>query len=67
MLSPTEKVLFILLVAVSLMATYNTFGNMFKIILRGQGQLRFDHFVRRAWQGYQDFKRRVMRKESVTA
>ncbi|MEJ2749015.1 MAG: [Fe-S]-binding protein, partial [Anaerolineae bacterium] len=51
MLSPTEKILFILLVAISLMATYNTFGNMFKIILRGQGQLRFDHFVRRAWQG----------------
>ena len=52
MLSPTEKNLFILLVAISLTATYNTFGNMFKIILRGQGKLNFDNFVRRAWEGF---------------
>ncbi len=51
MLSPTEKVLFILLVAISLTATYNTFGQMFKIILRGQGKLNFDHFLRRAGEG----------------
>jgi Fe-S oxidoreductase len=51
MISPTEKILFILLVAISLTATYNTFGNMFKIILRGQGKLRFDNFGRRAWEG----------------
>ena len=51
MLSPTEKILFALLVAISLTATYNTFGNMFKIILRGQGKLRFDNFGQRAWEG----------------
>ncbi len=51
MLSPTEKSLFILLVAISLVATYNTFGQMIKIILRGQGELRFDNFARRAWDG----------------
>lgn len=51
MISPTEKILFILLVAISLTATYNTFGNMFKIILRGQGQLRFDNLGRRTWEG----------------
>ncbi len=51
MLSSTEKILFLLLVAISLVATYNTFGQMFKIILRGQGQLRFDNFAQRAWKG----------------
>ena len=52
MLTTTEKLLFGLLVAISLMATYNTFGLMARIILRGQGRLYFDNFFGRAWAGF---------------
>ncbi len=48
MLTGTEKLLFGLLVAISLTATYNTFGQMAQIIMRGQGKLNFDAFVQRA-------------------
>lgn len=52
MLTTTEKLLFALLVAISLMATYNTFGQMFRIVQRGQGQLYFDNFFQRLWTGF---------------
>lgn len=52
MLTATEKLLFALLVAISLMATYNTFGQMFRVVQRGQGQLYFDNFFQRLWAGF---------------
>ncbi|MCA9933181.1 MAG: (Fe-S)-binding protein [Ardenticatenaceae bacterium] len=52
MLTNTEKLLFILLVAISLMATYNTFGQMFRIVQRGQGKLNFDNLGQRIWNGF---------------
>ncbi len=52
MLTATEKLLFALLVAISLMATYNTFGQMFRIVQRGQGQLNFDKLPQRLWAGF---------------
>jgi Fe-S oxidoreductase len=51
MLSPTEKFLFILLVAISLGATYITFDEMRRIIAQGQGRLRLDDLGRRAVNG----------------
>jgi Fe-S oxidoreductase len=53
MLSPTEKFLFVFLVVVAAVATINTFGQMAKTILRGQGQLPFNELPRRAWKGLQ--------------
>lgn len=47
MLTTIEKVLFGLLVAISIMATYTTFNQMAKIIQRGQGELRLDDLPRR--------------------
>ena len=51
MLSPIEKVLFAFLVLVCGVATINTFGQMVKIIMRGQGKLRLDELPRRAITG----------------
>jgi Fe-S oxidoreductase len=51
MLTAIEKLLFALLLAVTLTATYNTYGQMARIILRGQGKLRTDHLLRRAVTG----------------
>jgi Fe-S oxidoreductase len=51
MLTPIEKILFILLVAASLYATYITFSRMAAVILRGQGKLNLDELPRRAFQG----------------
>ncbi|WP_420632011.1 (Fe-S)-binding protein [Candidatus Leptofilum sp.] len=51
MLSPTEKVLFAFLVLVCTVATINTFGQMAKIIGRGQGKLKLDELPRRAMTG----------------
>lgn len=48
MLTTIEKLLFGLLVAISIMATYTTFTQMAKIIQRGQGELRLDDLPRRA-------------------
>ncbi|MCB0155613.1 MAG: hypothetical protein KDF65_12525, partial [Anaerolineae bacterium] len=52
MLTLIEKILFALAVAGSLYMTYRTFGKMAKVILRGQGQLRFDDLPRRLWEGF---------------
>ncbi|MFQ5400489.1 MAG: heterodisulfide reductase-related iron-sulfur binding cluster [Anaerolineae bacterium] len=51
MLTPTEKLLFGLLVAISLTATYNTFNQMARIINRGQGRLHLQGLPRRALRG----------------
>ncbi|MCA9924209.1 MAG: hypothetical protein KC421_17655, partial [Anaerolineales bacterium] len=51
MLSPIEKILFGLLVAVCLTATYNTFGQMGRIIMRGQGELNLKDLPQRIIKG----------------
>lgn len=51
MLSPTEKFLFILLVAMSLGATIITFEEMRRIIARGHGELKLDDLPRRLVAG----------------
>ncbi len=47
MLTDVEKMLFILLALLSMGASYAGFKDMFQIIGRGQGELRFDGIVRR--------------------
>ncbi len=47
MLTSVEKVLFILLAALALGATYQGFMEMYKIIMRGEGQLHFDKLPQR--------------------
>ncbi len=51
MLSNFERIMFVLLVAICLMATYNTFGQMWRVIQRGQGSLPIDQLPRRTWEG----------------
>ena len=51
MLTTTEKVLFVLLVAISAMATYTTFKMMATIIGRGQGKLRLEDLPRQIMTG----------------
>jgi Fe-S oxidoreductase/nitrate reductase gamma subunit len=51
MLTPIEKILFILLAIFSLVATYYTFSQMIKIVLRGQGSLNFDRLPQRIVTG----------------
>ena len=51
MLSPTEKILFGLLVAVCVTATVNTFGQMGQIIWRGQGELNLKNLPQRIITG----------------
>jgi len=48
MLTDVEKMLFILLALFSVGASYAGFKEMFRIIDRGQGELRFDGIIRRA-------------------
>ena len=51
MLTPTEKLLFVLLAVISLGATTVTFQEMGQIILRGQGKLNFDKLPQRLVRG----------------
>ena len=51
MLSPIEKTIFTFLVLVCVVATINTFGQMYKIIMRGKGKLKLDELPRRAMTG----------------
>jgi ferredoxin/nitrate reductase gamma subunit len=51
MLSPIEKALFGFLVLICTIATINTFGQMSKIIMRGQGKLKLNELPRRAVTG----------------
>lgn len=49
MLTDVEKMLFIMLALLAIGATYSGFVEMYQIINRGQGQLHFSNFFRRAW------------------
>lgn len=51
MLSPTEKLLFILLAAISIGATIVTFDEMRRIIARGRGKLRLEDLPQRLVTG----------------
>ena len=51
MLSPVEKVLFILLVLISLGATARTFEEMYRVIGRGEGRLPYNDLPRRILKG----------------
>ena len=51
MLSTTERLVFILLNVICIVAAYNTFTDMFAIINRGQGTLHWNELPRRAWHG----------------
>ncbi len=51
MLSITEKLLFTLLVLISIVATISTFGDMYAIIIRGADRLYFEKLPRRMWTG----------------
>ncbi len=47
MLTPIERLLFVLLVAICLTAAYTTFKLMADIVMQGQGQLRLDNLFQR--------------------
>ncbi len=49
MLTPTETILFVLLVFICAVAAYYTWGQMFRIINRGGRQLYFDNPAQRLW------------------
>ncbi|MCB8954054.1 MAG: (Fe-S)-binding protein [Ardenticatenales bacterium] len=51
MLTTVEKLLFTLLVLASLSAGYIAFERMYKIIMRGEGELRLDHLPQRLLKG----------------
>lgn len=51
MLSTTERLLFILLNIICIVAAYNTFTEMFLVINRGQGTLHWNELPRRMWHG----------------
>ncbi len=51
MLTGIEKLLFGLLMLFSLVASYYTFGQVVRIVLRGQGKLNFDHLPQRMMTG----------------
>ena len=51
MLSPTEKILFGLLVAICLTATYTTFSQMYQIVMRGEGKLDLSQLPQRIMRG----------------
>ena len=51
MLTPIEVTLFALLVLICAVAAYHTWGEMFRIINKGQGQLYFDHLSQRVVTG----------------
>lgn len=50
MLSPIEKMLFILLALLAIGATYQGFMQMYLIINRGEGKLYFDKLPQRLWK-----------------
>lgn len=52
MLILIEQILFMLIVAASLYATYENFGKMFKVIQLGQGRLPLDQIPARLWKGW---------------
>lgn len=69
MLSPTEKLLFILLVAISIGATIVTFEEMRRIIARGRDELRLDDLPRRLLAGVVALitQGRILKNRKVTS
>lgn len=51
MLSPIEKGLFAFLVLICGVAAINSFGQMYKIVMRGEGKLKLDDLARRTMTG----------------
>src|SRR5687767_1858757 len=50
MLTPFERLLFIMLALFAIGATYSGFMDVYRIINKGQGRLHFENFFRRAWR-----------------
>ncbi|HIP73493.1 MAG TPA: 4Fe-4S dicluster domain-containing protein [Anaerolineae bacterium] len=69
MLTLIEKILFSLLVVISLVAALNTWGQMARIIERGQGKLYTDHLLRRLWEGFLALftQGSILRRRKVTS
>ncbi len=69
MLSVVEKILFAIVLLVSLYFTYITFGKMIKIVMRGQGQLNFDQLPQRMWTGFMALisQGRIIRHRKVSS
>ena len=51
MLTNFERLMFFLLLAICLTATVGTFGQMWRVIQRGQGSLDLNNLPRRVWNG----------------
>ena len=69
MLTAIEKILFSLLVIISLTAAFNTWGQMARIIQRGQGRWRTDHLPRRLLAGIVALfsQGRILRRRKLTS
>jgi Fe-S oxidoreductase len=50
MLTPFERLLFIMLALFAVGATYSGFMDVYRIIDKGQGKLHFENFFKRAWR-----------------
>ena len=69
MLTAIEKILFSLLVIISLTAAFNTWGQMARIIQRGQGKWRTGHLPRRLLAGIVALfsQGRILRRRKLTS
>lgn len=69
MLTDVEKMLFIMLSLFAIGATYAGMLEMYQIINRGQGQLHFSNFVRRAWNALVIFisQRTTLKTRHITS
>src|SRR5688572_19743597 len=50
MLTPFERLLFIILALFAIGATYSGFLDVYRIINKGHGKLHFENFLQRAWR-----------------
>lgn len=69
MLTPVEKMLFLILVVLALGATYAGIMQMIQIINRGQGELQLSNFFRRAWNALEIYitQRTTLKTRRVTS
>ncbi len=69
MLTDVEKMLFIMLALFAVGATYSGFMEMYQIINRGQGQLHFSNFFKRAWNALEIYlsQRTTLKTRRVTS
>jgi len=69
MLSPFERIMFVLLVAICLTAVANTFSLMARVIGRGQGKLYLDELPRRVMAGIAALvsQGRIIRHRKITS